>query len=817
MTVVDPNGTILDQLSAAGAPPNGAFSTLLPAGNGSGTAFPGAVTIPNFTVVAGQNTNLDPISLDTGDLQVNFTYLGFPVSGTGVNYRLVGILLTLSGQFANGGSISGGNDALQMSQIPIGDYNFHVGFFGNPLGPLVPVTISTAQTTVIDIELSDTYGQVIGTLLVNGQPGGSVSLAVVDSNGLLLDQISASSTPPDGVFTALLPAGNGSGSAFPGGVSIPGFTIVAAQTTNLGGVLGNTQAGSDVLVQPAAVDENGNPTGASPINFVFDQVTLPGETTVMITQGGPGPSEGFKLGTPATYFVLETDAEFSGSVEVCIDYSTIQFGNESKLELQHFADTDGDDIADDWVNITVSLDAGNDFICGTTESFSFFAIVEPDNQPPALISSNAVVEVGEGAVALNSGSFSDPDGDDLILSASLGAIAVSGPGTWGWSLQTTDGPAQAQVIIKADDGNGGMAMIPFDLTVNNVPPDGLLSAPSTVSEGSGYNLSFAAVADPSIADTAAGFSFAFDCGDGSGTSVFSSISAVACPGADDDGVRTVAGQVQDKDAGVTPILANVEIVNVAPVITNVTGPSDPLARGTMATVVVDYDDPGLGDTHECEFSWDDDPDAPTTTTAVGGGSGTGQCSSTFAYDAAGVFTVSVTVTDDDGGSDSAVFEFVVVYDPAAGFVTGGGFIDSPYGAYVPDPAAVGKANFGFVARYKKGQTVPDGQTQFQFKAGDLDFHSATYQFLVVAGHRAMFKGDGTINGSGDYGFLLTAEDGDIVPSGPEADKFRIKIWDKLAGDTVVYDNNVGASDDIDAADPQEIGGGSIVIHSGGKK
>lgn len=40
-------------------------------------------------------------------------------------------------------------------------------------------------------------------------------------------------------------------------------------------------------------------------------------------------------------------------------------------------------------------------------------------------------------------------------------------------------------------------------------------------------------------------------------------------------------------------------------------------------------------------------------------------------------------------------------------------------------------------------------------------------------------------------------------------KFRIKVWN--AGG-VVYDNVVGASDDIDAAKPQAIAGGSIVIH-----
>jgi hypothetical protein len=50
----------------------------------------------------------------------------------------------------------------------------------------------------------------------------------------------------------------------------------------------------------------------------------------------------------------------------------------------------------------------------------------------------------------------------------------------------------------------------------------------------------------------------------------------------------------------------------------------------------------------------------------------------------------------------------------------------------------GKANFGFVAKYKKGATVPDGNTQFQFKAGDLNFHSNSYEWLVVAGNKAQY-------------------------------------------------------------------------------
>ena len=118
----------------------------------------------------------------------------------------------------------------------------------------------------------------------------------------------------------------------------------------------------------------------------------------------------------------------------------------------------------------------------------------------------------------------------------------------------------------------------------------------------------------------------------------------------------------------------------------------------------------------------------------------------------------------------------------------------------------GKASFGFVSKYLPGATVPTGQTEFQFKAGGLNFHSSLYEWLVVAGARAQFKGVGTINGGGNYGFLLTAIDG-ALPGGNGVDRFRIKI---TGPGGIVYDNQPGAGDNDDPN--TALGGGNIVIH-----
>ena len=114
-----------------------------------------------------------------------------------------------------------------------------------------------------------------------------------------------------------------------------------------------------------------------------------------------------------------------------------------------------------------------------------------------------------------------------------------------------------------------------------------------------------------------------------------------------------------------------------------------------------------------------------------------------------------------------------------------------------------------MSKYKKGASTPTGETEFRFKAAGLDFHSTSYQWLVVAGPQAKFKGDGEIGGQGNYGFMLSAVDG-ARPGGGGNDKFRIKIWDKDNAGAVVYDNQVGEDDDAQLT--TIIGGGSIVIH-----
>jgi Ca2+-binding RTX toxin-like protein len=236
-----------------------------------------------------------------------------------------------------------------------------------------------------------------------------------------------------------------------------------------------------------------------------------------------------------------------------------------------------------------------------------------------------------------------------------------------------------------------------------------------------------------------------------------------------------------------------------------TGPVAPVAVGTSIEVETPFTDADPGDTHTATFAWGDG----TSSAGVVSGSGSARSASgAHSYTTPGVYTVRVTIDDGNGGVAESLFEFVVVYDPSGGFVTGGGWIDSLAGAYLPDATLAGKATFGFVAKYNPGANEPAGHTEFQFKAGDFAFTSTSYDWLVVAGTRAQFKGSGTINGQGDYAFLLTGIDGQVAGGGG-ADRFRIKIWDKETGE-VIYDNKRGVDDG--SLDLTALGGGSIVVH-----
>jgi hypothetical protein len=276
------------------------------------------------------------------------------------------------------------------------------------------------------------------------------------------------------------------------------------------------------------------------------------------------------------------------------------------------------------------------------------------------------------------------------------------------------------------------------VTVDNLAPTTNLSGAPNVNEGAPYTLSLGAVSDPGTETVS---SYIIHWGDGASETFSGSPDGESKAHTYVDGSisRTITVDLTDEDGSFAAGSRAVTVNNVLPVITGVTGPANPLALSMAATVSAGFTDAGTLDTHRCTFLWDDASSTPGMVTEA---SGSGSCTAQHPYLAAGVCRVEVTVTDKDHGDATSAFEFVVVYDPSAGFVTGGGWIDSPAGAYSAIPALTGKATFGFVSKYLKGANTPTGQTEFDLHVANFNFHSTAYEWAgrgrcegAIQGHR----------------------------------------------------------------------------------
>ena len=338
------------------------------------------------------------------------------------------------------------------------------------------------------------------------------------------------------------------------------------------------------------------------------------------------------------------------------------------------------------------------------------------------------------------------------------------------------------------DGDAGIVIRTSQASeweIGRAAPEVDAGGPYTVAEGSALTLAGSAIGDDP-------FSYLW-LGDTSGLSdVTSATPSVATS---DDAQLALELEATDAQGYSGRSATTVTVTNAAPVAGTITGPPAPIAIGGSAAIEMPFSDAGSGDTHTVIIDWGDATTSPASVDQA-----LDRASGSHLYAAPGVYAIAATVTDDDGASSTAIYQFAVIYDPKGGFVTGSGWINSPPGAYRPDPTATGRANFGFVSKYAKGSSVPSGQTSFQFNTAGFDFRSDTQHWLVVnqGGSNAQFKGVGSVNGSGTYSFMVWAGDG-------APDTFRIKVWqDSGSGEVIVYDTDTGVV----------LGGGSIIVHKG---
>jgi hypothetical protein len=139
------------------------------------------------------------------------------------------------------------------------------------------------------------------------------------------------------------------------------------------------------------------------------------------------------------------------------------------------------------------------------------------------------------------------------MDASLAAATYASSGTASSvSCSFDDGPTTQTVRARIIDKDDGFSEYTSAVTVANVAPTATFSNNGPVNEGSSFTLSMTGGDDVSAADKAAKFTFAFDCGDGSGHGPYTTtpaLSASTSCATGDNGTRSVKGKIRDKDGG----------------------------------------------------------------------------------------------------------------------------------------------------------------------------------------------------------------------------------------------------------------------------
>jgi hypothetical protein len=225
-----------------------------------------------------------------------------------------------------------------------------------------------------------------------------------------------------------------------------------------------------------------------------------------------------------------------------------------------------------------------------------------------------------------------------------------------------------------------------------------------------------------------------------------------------------------------PVVVGLDLTNADPVVGTVTGPPAAVSVGAPAGVNATFTDADPLDTHTASIAWGD---GATTAGTVTGTSASGS----HVYSAAGIYTVTVTVTDQWGNSDAGTTT-VVVYDRAAGFVTGGGTIQSPAGALRSDPSHSGKGSLQLSVSYPSGAATPTGSFTYGLAGTTFSVATTTFDWLVVSGSTATFAGPVTVNGASGHRAVVTVTDRS------SGDTFRLVVTN--AAGTVVYDSGAQA-------------------------
>lgn len=282
------------------------------------------------------------------------------------------------------------------------------------------------------------------------------------------------------------------------------------------------------------------------------------------------------------------------------------------------------------------------------------ALITANNVAP-IVDAGADQTVDEGSPVTFRGAFTDPGADSWIGTADYGdgtgvqPLTLNPDKTFNLVHSYLDSGSY-MVTVSVQDNDAAVGSDSLTVTVNNVAPTATIDQNNPVDEGSPVTVSLVNPSDPSTVDTAAGFHYSFALTPATLASTYADAGTDTSKSFifDDNATYSVYARICDKDGGYTDYQTSVMVNNVAPVVN--AGSDATIDEGGVFAGTGSFIDPG----------------ADTWTATVDYGDGTGlqplalNPDKTFGlghlYADNGIYTVTVGVTDDDGGvgSDLAV-------------------------------------------------------------------------------------------------------------------------------------------------------------------
>jgi len=379
------------------------------------------------------------------------------------------------------------------------------------------------------------------------------------------------------------------------------------------------------------------------------------DATLIASAGGP------YLGEECSSILLDASGSYNQKGDPLtyrwnIDGSWIENGNYPYMEWIWYDDYSGE--------ITLEVSDGTNTTTDTT-------LVTISNVPPQILSIDGMTEVDEDAEFFLAVNFFDGLPDPRSPAASLDTFTVlfswdDGTST-GLSLGAEEFLASAshvydeagiyQIMMTVVDSDGGEALAGWEVIVGEIAsveagPDGVIDEGSLFLSsgflGDTDSTTYTALVDyydetgPVPLELNVGNTFDF-----SHTYV-------------DDGVYILLVAVFNDGMEYGSDTATVTVNNVPPHIKSLSvSPSNPYQPGVLFKFTATFSDPGVLDMHTVLIAWGDGSSTSDTTEA-----GITEVSSSHSYAKAGDYVITVTLSDDDGGTSTASMT-VVVKNPSA--------------------------------------------------------------------------------------------------------------------------------------------------------